>query len=59
MLSAIALSRGDALIEKDGISAAIESTRDFVSSTYKPVARIAARNGSLSEAMAAVRSNAI
>ena len=54
-VDAIAPGRGDALIGKDMVSAAIESTRDFVSSTYNPVARIAARNGSLSEAMQAVR----
>jgi glyoxylase-like metal-dependent hydrolase (beta-lactamase superfamily II) len=51
---AIAPGRGDALIGGD-VELAIESTRDFVQSTYEPVARVAARGGSLKEAMAAAR----
>jgi len=51
---AIAPGRGDALIGGD-VELAIESTRDFVQSTYDPVARVAARGGSLKEAMAACR----
>ncbi len=51
---AIAPGRGDALIGED-VELAIASTRDFVQSTYDPVARVAARGGSLKEAMAACR----
>ena len=51
---AIAPGRGDALIG-DMVDRAIDSTRDFVNSTYDPVARVAARGGSLKEAMAAAR----
>ena len=36
---------------------AIESTRDFVDSTYAPAARVAARGGSLKEAWDAVRAS--
>jgi glyoxylase-like metal-dependent hydrolase (beta-lactamase superfamily II) len=51
---AIAPGRGDALIGET-VGKAIESTRDFVQSTYDPVARVAARGGDLKEAMAACR----
>jgi len=51
---AIAPGRGDALIRPD-VDRAIASTRDFVQSTYDPIARVAARGGSLKEAMAACR----
>jgi len=51
---AIAPGRGDALIGPD-VELAIESTRDFVQSTYDPIARVAARGGSLKEAMSACR----
>jgi glyoxylase-like metal-dependent hydrolase (beta-lactamase superfamily II) len=51
---AIAPGRGDALIG-DMVDLAIASTRDFVASTYDPIARVAARGGSLKEAMAACR----
>ena len=54
-VDAIAPGRGDALVSKDMVNAAIENTRDFVESTYRPAARVAARGGSLKEAMAAVR----
>ena len=54
-VDAIAPGRGDALIGKEMVSKAIESTRDFVSSTYQPVERIAARGGSLKDAWDAVR----
>lgn len=54
-VDAIAPGRGDALVGKDMVNAAIENTRDFVESTYRPAARVAARGGSLKEAMAAVR----
>ena len=52
---AIAPGRGDALVGKDAVARAIDSTRDFVDSTYAPVAKIAARGGSLKEAWDAVR----
>ncbi len=54
-LDAIAPGRGDALLGKDMVRAAIESTRDFVASTYAPAAKVAARGGSLKEAWDAVR----
>ena len=54
-VDAIAPGRGDALIGRDMVNAAIENTRDFVSSTYRPAARVAARGGSLKEAWDAVR----
>ncbi|SNS59184.1 MBL fold metallo-hydrolase [Tropicimonas sediminicola] len=54
-VDAIAPGRGDALIGKQMVNAAIESTRDFVESTYRPAAKIAARGGSLKEAWDAVR----
>ena len=54
-VDAIAPGRGDALIGQDMVNKAIESTRDFVNSTYQPAARIAARGGTLKEAWQAVR----
>ncbi|GIL00559.1 MAG: MBL fold metallo-hydrolase [Alphaproteobacteria bacterium] len=54
-LDAIAPGRGDALVGRDAVNGALDRTRDFVESTYRPVARIAARGGSLKEAWAAVR----
>lgn len=54
-VDAIAPGRGDALIGKDMVNKAIENTRDFVASTYRPAARVAARNGTLKEAWDAVR----
>ncbi|MCF6273202.1 MAG: MBL fold metallo-hydrolase [Rhodobacteraceae bacterium] len=51
----IAPGRGDALIGRGMVEAAIESTRDFVESTYRPAAKVAARGGSLKEAWEAVR----
>ena len=52
---AIAPGRGDALVGEDMVAAALMNTADFVESTYKPVARIVARGGSLKEAWDAVR----
>ncbi|MGP1355727.1 MBL fold metallo-hydrolase [Roseicyclus sp.] len=52
---AIAPGRGAALVGPDMVAAAIESTRDFVESTYRPAARVAARGGSLKDAWEAVR----
>jgi len=54
-VDAIAPGRGDALVGKDMVTAGIEATRDFVESTYRPAARVAARNGTLREAWDAVR----
>ncbi|EAU44568.1 MBL fold metallo-hydrolase [Salipiger bermudensis] len=52
---AIAPGRGDALVGDAAVAAALESTADFVRSTYKPVERVVARGGSLKEAWDAVR----
>jgi glyoxylase-like metal-dependent hydrolase (beta-lactamase superfamily II) len=52
---AIAPGRGDALVGDETVAAAIESTRDFVESTYRPAARVAAKGGTLKEAWDAVR----
>ncbi|MBF9044303.1 MBL fold metallo-hydrolase [Rhodobacterales bacterium HKCCE4037] len=54
-LDAIAPGRGGALIGSEAVNRAIESTRDFVDSTYRPAARVAAKNGSLKDAWDAVR----
>ncbi|MYM56176.1 MBL fold metallo-hydrolase [Thalassovita mangrovi] len=54
-VDAIAPGRGDALVGHEMVNAAIENTRDFVESTYRPAARVAARGGSLKEAWDAVR----
>ncbi|MCK8464101.1 MBL fold metallo-hydrolase [Aliiroseovarius sp. S1339] len=54
-VDAIAPGRGDALVGKEMVNAAIENTRDFVESTYRPVAKVAARGGSLKEAWDACR----
>lgn len=52
---AIAPGRGEALITREMVAKAIENTADFVSSTYAPAARAAARGGSLKDAWQAVR----
>ncbi|MEM8631695.1 MAG: MBL fold metallo-hydrolase [Pseudomonadota bacterium] len=52
---AIAPGRGDALVGDEVVTAAIESTRDFVDSTFAPAARVAARGGDLKEAWQDVR----
>jgi len=54
-VDAIAPGRGDALVGRDMVNAAIENTRDFVDSTYRPAARVAARGGPLKDAWNAVR----
>jgi glyoxylase-like metal-dependent hydrolase (beta-lactamase superfamily II) len=51
----IAPGRGDALVGEEMVAKAIAATEDFVLSTYKPVARVVARGGSLKEAWDAVR----
>jgi hypothetical protein len=54
-VDAIAPGRGGALMGRDAVDGAIESTRDFVASTYAPAARVAHRGGTLKEAWDAVR----
>ena len=54
-LDAIAPGRGDAVIGQTAVNGAIDRTKDFVASTYRPIAKIAARGGSLREAWNAMR----
>lgn len=54
-LDAIAPGRGDALIGSDMVKAALDSTADFVTSTYAPAAKVALRGGTLKDAWDAVR----
>ena len=54
-LDAIAPGRGDAVLGRAAVNAALDRTKDFVLSTYAPAARVAARGGSLKEAWDAVR----
>jgi glyoxylase-like metal-dependent hydrolase (beta-lactamase superfamily II) len=54
-LDAIAPGRGDALVGKDMVNAALDSTTDFVRSTYLPAARVALKGGTLKQAWDAVR----
>ncbi|SHG66284.1 MBL fold metallo-hydrolase [Marivita hallyeonensis] len=54
-VDAIAPGRGDALVGKEMVNAALVNTRDFVDSTYRPAAKVAARGGSLKDAWDAVR----
>jgi glyoxylase-like metal-dependent hydrolase (beta-lactamase superfamily II) len=52
---AIVPGRGDALVGEEKVAEAIALTRDFVDSTYRPVAAVAARGGTLKEAFEACR----
>ncbi len=52
---AIAPGRGDALSGMEMVMAGLDGTREFLESTYIPVEKVAARNGSLREAWNAVR----
>ncbi|MFZ0124804.1 MAG: MBL fold metallo-hydrolase, partial [Xanthobacteraceae bacterium] len=52
---AVAPGRGDALVGQAKVNEALALTRDFLDSTYQPVAQVAARGGSLKDAMAACR----
>ena len=54
-VDAIAPGRGGALVGRARVDGAIASTRDFLHSTYRPAARVAARGGSLRQAWDAVR----
>ena len=47
--------RGDAVLGPTAVEDALESTEDFLRSTYRPVAEVAARGGSLKEAFEACR----
>ncbi|WP_138464548.1 MBL fold metallo-hydrolase [Poseidonocella sp. HB161398] len=51
----IAPGRGDALVGEAMVAEALANTADFVASTYRPVAKVAARGGTLKEAWDAVR----
>ena len=50
---ALVPGRGDALIGQDKVQEAIRLTRDFLVSTYQPVAQVAHRGGTLKEAFEA------
>jgi glyoxylase-like metal-dependent hydrolase (beta-lactamase superfamily II) len=52
---AIAPGRGDALVGEEKVNEALDLTKDFVLSTYRPVARVAQGGGSLKEAWDAAR----
>ncbi len=52
---AIAPGRGDALIGRERVAAGLDSTADFLRSTYRPAARVAQGGGSLKTAWDAVR----
>jgi glyoxylase-like metal-dependent hydrolase (beta-lactamase superfamily II) len=52
---AIAPGRGDALVGPAKVAEALELTRDFLECTYRPVAQVASRGGTLKDAMAACR----
>ena len=54
-LAAIAPGRGDAVVGSAAVNKALDRTKDFVESTFKPVEQIAARSGTLKEAWDAVR----
>ena len=47
--------RGGALVGKEAVARAIESTRDFVDSTYRPAKQVATKGGTLKDAWEAVR----
>ena len=56
-VDAIAPGRGDALVGPDMVNQALDATADFVSSTFRPVAQVAVRGGSLAEAWEACRAS--
>lgn len=56
-VDAIAPGRGDALVGKAMVNEALDLTADFVSSTYRPVAQVALKGGSLKEAWDACRAS--
>jgi glyoxylase-like metal-dependent hydrolase (beta-lactamase superfamily II) len=55
--ASIAPGRGDALVGTAKVTEALELTRDFLANTYRPVAQVALRGGTLKEAMAACRAH--
>jgi glyoxylase-like metal-dependent hydrolase (beta-lactamase superfamily II) len=54
-VDAIAPGRGDALVGRAKVNEALDKTADFVTSTYKSVAKVALRGGPLKEAFEACR----
>jgi glyoxylase-like metal-dependent hydrolase (beta-lactamase superfamily II) len=52
---AIVPGRGDALVGRAMVDAALDGTREFLRATYEPAARVAMRGGTLKDAFAAVR----
>lgn len=54
-VDAIAPGRGDALIGSAKVNEAIDLTKDFIISTYKPVAQVALKGGPLKDAWDACR----
>lgn len=54
-VDAIAPGRGGALVGRSAVERAIESTRDFIDSTYRPAQKVAVKGGSLKDAWDAVR----
>jgi glyoxylase-like metal-dependent hydrolase (beta-lactamase superfamily II) len=54
-VDAIAPGRGGALVGQETVNAALDSTFDFIRSTYRAVSRVAQGGGSLKEAFAACR----
>ncbi|WP_158817425.1 MBL fold metallo-hydrolase [Methylocapsa sp. S129] len=53
--TAIAPGRGSALVGAEQVNSALDNTADFVTSTYRPVSRVARGGGSLKEAWDACR----
>lgn len=53
--AAIAPGRGDAVVGREAVNAALDRTKDFVASTFRPVAKVAARGGGLKEAWESMR----
>lgn len=54
-VEAIAPGRGDALVGRDMVNAALDNTADFVASTYRPAEKVALKGGTLKDAWDAVR----
>ncbi len=52
---AVMPGRGNALVGRDMVNEAVETTREFILATYRPAARVARAGGTLAEAFAAVR----
>ena len=54
-LDAIAPGRGDALVGREMVNRALDNTADVVTSTYRPIARVAQGGGTLKQAWDACR----